>query len=81
MRIHCPFCNGVGRHLVRCPEYVPKQSNYTCKFCKERINIGEPYVDNLMGEYIHYDCITNYEELIQWLGFKVKNMEEEKWDY
>ena len=38
--------------------------------------IGEEYVKNEDNDYIHYDCIEGDKWLVNWLGFEVKEMEE-----
>lgn len=63
--------------LSQCPNYIPKTSNYICCLCGEPIYIYDQYVRNNHGEYIHRDCISNIDWLIKWLGFEIKEMEEE----
>ncbi len=46
-----------------------------CSSCGEEIYDGEEYIENLDGEYRHYDCIGRMRELIQWLGSEIKTME------
>lgn len=77
MRMCCPYCHRIGGHNVGCPEYEPEYSHHTCCECDEKIAIGEEYIKNDEGEYMHYDCIPSDEKLINWLGFRVQEMEEE----
>jgi len=76
MRLCCPYCHGVGYHKVGCPEYEPAQSSYMCCECNERINIGDEYIKNDNNEYMHYDCIPEDRQFVEWLGYEIKEMEE-----
>lgn len=61
----------------RCPNYhLPKTKHY-CSFCGEGIFDGEEYIVNQDGEYRHYDCFYNTKDMLEWLGYEVKTMEEE----
>jgi len=61
----------------RCPNYVqPKVSHY-CSDCGEGIYIGEEYIENNDGEYRHYDCFHGVRDLLEWLGYEIKIMENE----
>lgn len=76
MRLCCPYCHGVGYHKLGCPEYEPAQSSYVCCECNERINIGDEYIKNDNNEYMHYDCIPEDRQFVEWLGYEIKEMEE-----
>lgn len=73
----CKICGKIGEHQYRCPFYVPKKSNYYCSICGENISIGESYIENEIGDYAHYDCITGIHGLLEFFDCKVQNMEEE----
>lgn len=76
MRLCCPYCHGVGYHKVGCPEYEPVQSSYICCECSEPINIGDVFLKNDEGEYIHRECIPGINWLADWLGYKFEEMED-----
>lgn len=60
----------------RCPNYTPKKISHYCSICGEGIFEGDEYIENDDGEYVHYDCIQGARWLLEWLGYKVKNMED-----
>ncbi len=37
---------------------------------------GEKYIVNEDNEYRHSDCYCNIEELLGWLGYEIKIMED-----
>lgn len=76
MRLCCPYCQGIGYHKVGCPEYEPVQSSYICCECSEPIEIGDEFLENDNGEYIHRECIPGIMWLTDFLGYKFKEMED-----
>ena len=72
----CEIC-GQTPCLSRCPNYR-QRSNFTCCYCKEGIYPSEEYLVNCDGEYIHRDCIPTVDFLIDWLGYKIKEMTREE---
>ena len=52
------------------------KSSHVCVLCENQIQIGEEYIKNEDNDYIHYDCIEGDKWLVNWLGFEVKEMEE-----
>ena len=76
--IRCEFCAQVKIHDYRCPNYIPPKAKHYCCYCSEGMYQGQCYLDNQNGEYIHRDCIPNIDWLINWLGFKVEEM---NWNY
>ena len=60
----------------RCPNYTPKKISHYCSICGEGIFEGDEYIENDDGEYVHYDCIQGARWLLEWLGYKVKIMED-----
>ena len=73
--IRCEFCGQVGTHDYRCPNYIPPKAKYYCCCCNEGIYQGEHYLDNQNGEYVHRNCIPDIDWLINWLDFKVEEMD------
>lgn len=63
--------------LSRCPNYIPKRTEHICCYCNDYIYIGDEFVMNENGEYIHRDCIPSIGWLITWVDLKAKVMEEE----
>ncbi len=72
--MYCEICRQYGTHHPRCPYYSPPRPRITCCYCDEGIYQGECYLDNQNGEYVHRDCIPDTDWLINWLGFKVEEM-------
>lgn len=59
----------------RCPNYTPPETDKKCELCREYICVGEEYVENYMGQYAHLDCLGCDYNSIEFLGEKVKTME------
>ena len=72
----CEYCRGEIRHKPRCPLYVPEKATHYCSICREGIYDGEEYIENDVGEFRHYDCFTGMRDLLDWLGYEVKTMED-----
>lgn len=60
----------------RCPNYSPTHTRIYCCECGEEILIGDQYIENDNGEYKHFDCVCGICDLLNWLGYEIKNMEE-----
>lgn len=60
-----------------CPNFVPRKAIHYCSVCSEGILDGAEYLINDDGEYRHYDCFYGMRDLLEWLGYRVKTMEEE----
>ena len=73
----CEFCHGEGYHRTRCPNYILTKTAHYCSICGEGIYPGEEYIENDSGEYRHYDCFYGMRDLLEWLGYEVKTMENE----
>ena len=73
----CDLCRRDPCH-PQCPNYMPSKASHYCSICGDGIYDGEEYIENLDGEYRHYDCFHGLRELLDWLGYEVKTMEEEK---
>lgn len=67
MKIECPY---------DCPNYIPPKASIYCSECENGIYDGEEYIENLDGEYRHYDCFHGMRDLLEWLGYEVKTMED-----
>lgn len=72
----CGICKKNPCHF-RCPNYSPQKSMYYCSSCGEEICEGEEYIENSNGGYCHYDCFHGMRNLLEWLGYEIKTMEEE----
>ena len=59
-----------------CPNYEPHKSNYYCSICNEGIYNGEEYIENDIGEYAHWECVDYGRDLVKWLGYEIKEMED-----
>lgn len=73
----CKYCGGVIAHNPRCPNYIPPKVAHYCSVCGEGIVNGEEYIENFNGEYRHLECFYATRELLKWLGYEVKTMEDE----
>lgn len=60
----------------KCPNYIPPKATHYCSSCSDGIYEGDEYIENLDGEYRHYDCFNSIRELVEWLGGKMRIMEE-----
>ena len=64
-----------------CPNYEPQKTNHYCDVCGEGINEYEEYIENDDGEYAHYECFQGVRDLLGWLGYEIKTMEDENEEY
>lgn len=71
----CDIC-GKTDHDFRCPQWFPPKAVHYCSSCGEGIYIGEEYIENDNGEYKHLDCIYGIRDLLEWLGYEIKTMED-----
>lgn len=60
----------------RCPNYESHSFHHYCNICNGEINEGDDYIENMDGEYIHYECIQGIRQLLDWLGYDIKTMED-----
>ena len=72
----CEIC-GFNKCPSSCPNYIPPKTTHYCSICGDGIYEGEEYLVNNNGEYRHYDCFYGIRELLTWLGYDVKVMEDE----
>ena len=59
-----------------CPNYSPAPTDFYCVVCGEGIHAGDQYIENFSGEKMHLECIRSLRELLEWLGYDIKTMEE-----
>ena len=72
----CEICRSYPCH-PRCPNYIPPKASYHCSICQEGIYNGEEYIENDDGEYAHWECFDGMRDLLEWLGYEIKTMEDE----
>lgn len=70
----CEICGRIIGHVPRCPNYSPPRVTHYCSSCGDGICDGEEYIENLNGEYRHYECFHGMRDLLEWLGFDIKTM-------
>ena len=72
----CIYCGRDGEHHYRCPLYEPPKAFHYCSICQEGILNGEEYIENDCGEYAHWECVDYGKDLVRFLGYESKPMEE-----
>ena len=73
----CEYCHGEGYHFTQCPNFVPPKSSHYCSICNYGILDGEEYIENDIGEYAHWECFNGTKVLLDFLGYRIKIMEDE----
>ena len=73
----CQYCTRYDGHHPSCPNYESPKTKYYCDICGEGIYEGEEYIINDDGEYRHYDCFQGMRDLLVWLGYEIKTMEDD----
>lgn len=71
----CSLC-GFTICPSRCPNYVPHKAEHYCLRCGDGIYEGDKYIENNNGDYIHYECVDTIRELLEFLGYDIKTMED-----
>lgn len=71
----CPICKHIP-HMRGCPNETTPKAIHNCSSCGEGIFEGEEYIENNNGEMRHFDCFYGMRELLQWLGYDIKTMED-----
>lgn len=75
VKIMCEICRTYPCISPLCPNYEPPKAVYYCSSCGQGIYEGEDYIVNDNGDYRHYDCFFGMKELLEWLGYEIKTME------
>ena len=73
----CNYCLKEYGHNPRCPLYKENKSSHYCSVCGDGILEGEEYIENENGEYRHWECFDGMRDLLEWLGYEIKTMEDE----
>lgn len=72
----CDICGLTVGHHPRCPYYIDKKTYYYCSICGDKINISDEYIEKESGEFRHYNCFNGIRELLHWLGYEIKVMDD-----
>ena len=73
----CSICKQYPCH-TRCPNYIPPKASHCCSICNEGIYDGEEYIENDDGEYAHWECVDYGRDLAKFLGYAIKEMDDEE---
>lgn len=73
----CEYCHRVSGHHHMCPNYEIPETNCYCHKCGEMINVGDEYIVNDNEEYAHWECVDYGRDLANFLGYEIKEMENE----
>ena len=71
----CDICGHIPC-VSRCPNYIAPKATHYCSICHEGIYDGEEYIENDDGEYAHWECVDYTRDLIKFLGYEIKEMED-----
>ena len=78
----CEYCGQYITHHPQCPLYESPKASHYCSICGEGILNGEEYIENDIGEYAHWECVDYGRDLAKFLGYEIKEMDDEnEWDY
>lgn len=73
----CKYCGKYENHHPRCPLYESSKASHYCSICQEGILNGEEYIENDNGEYAHWECVDYGRDLVEFLGYRIKEMNRE----
>ena len=73
----CEYCRRITGHDTRCTNFVTPRVNHYCSICGEGIYKGEEYIENENGDYRHFDCFYGMRDLLEWLGYEIKTMNDD----
>lgn len=76
----CQYCMRISDHHPSCPNYEPPKPSLYCDVCGEGIYEGDEYITNDDQENAHLDCVSG-RELVNFLGYKIKIMEDTNEEY
>lgn len=73
----CEYCRQYP-HDPRCPNHISENPKEYCTVCEGGIYPGEKYIENIFGDFAHYECLCcmTTRELTHWLGHEIKNMKD-----
>ena len=72
----CQLCKSYPCNY-HCPNYISPKASHYCSICKEGIYSAEEYIENDCGEYAHCDCVDYGRDLVKFLKYEIKTMEDE----
>ena len=78
MNMYCDVCGRTNGHTDGCPEKLENKRLYYCRQCDSPILYGERYIENDVGDMMHFDCAYDkgLMALLNWMDVSVKIMEE-----
>ena len=71
----CEICRQIPCSC-RCPNYTHK-SKIKCSICDNEIVNGEEYIVNDDDKYAHWECVDLARKLAEFLGYEIKEMEDD----
>lgn len=74
----CEYCRQ-NLHHPHCPLAPEPKSKYCCSICGNGIFNGEEYIVNNNDDYAHWECVDYAKDLAKFLGYEIKEMEDENW--
>lgn len=75
--MQCDLCGRINGHAYGCPYYSQPKSAHYCSICDNGVLDGEEYIVNDSGDYAHWDCVDYARDLAKFLGYDIKEMEDE----
>ena len=72
----CQLCKSYPCNY-HCPNYISPKASHYCSICQEGIYNGEEYIENDCGEYAHGECVDYGRDLVKFLKYEIKTMEDE----
>lgn len=72
----CEYCLRYFGHHPSCPNYESPNVKHYCTVCEEGIYGGDKYITNDDGEYAHLECVDYAKDLLKFLGYEIKTMED-----
>ena len=67
-----------GERHYRCLLYESPRACRNVYICHEEILNGEEYIENDYGEYAHWECVDYGRDLAKFLGYAIKEMDDEE---